>query len=151
MHARFGATEYVMDTQSHISTGASTAVAPEDLSHGCYIAVLHVIAEHIPFASGAEFFEKHSEPIKIRWLAGPGSPPMKVIDICLPFVLVRQPNGKIRTLDVRRHRLARLSEAYGRRAFRAFRAAEKEKSSKSEDSSNSKDSKDGKSKDDKKE
>ena|SRR5690349_9822176 len=139
-----------MDTQHHISTSASTAVAPEDLSPGCYIAVLHVIAEHIPFASGAEFFEKHSAPIKFRWLPGTGCPPMKVIGICLPFVLVRQPNGKVRTLDVRRHRLARLSDQYGRKAFRAIKAADKDKNPKSDDAKQGKDAKSSPNTDDKK-
>jgi hypothetical protein len=151
MLPRFGALKFVMDTQPHIASSASSAIAPEDLSPGCYIAVLHVINEHMPFLCSEEFLRDRTEPVKIRWLGGAGMPPMKVIDVCLPFVLVRQPTGKVRTLDVRRLRLARLSDAYGRKAFRAFKAAEKEKTPKSEDSKSSNESKAGENKDDRKE
>ena len=38
--------------------------------------------------------------------------PMKVVEVCLPFVLVERATGRHRTLDVRRHKLARVSDRY---------------------------------------
>lgn len=47
--------------------------------------------------------------------------PFRVVEVCVPFVLVAEPDGAHRTLDLRRHRLARVSDRFGQRAFARLR------------------------------
>jgi hypothetical protein len=99
----------------------STALAPEDVKVGDYVGILHVITEFPrAFLCGDQTWESPSELVRWQWMAPPGEP-MKVVEVSLPFVLVRQADGKHRTLDMRRHRLARVSERFGRKAFKRFR------------------------------
>jgi hypothetical protein len=59
------------------------------------------------------------EPIRVTLMPGQAQP-MKVVEVCLPFVLVRKASGKHETLDVRRYRFARVSKEFGRKAFKRF-------------------------------
>ncbi|HKQ47036.1 MAG TPA: hypothetical protein VJZ71_03075 [Phycisphaerae bacterium] len=95
----------------------SQVLAPEDIRAGDYVSILHVLGEFLPL-----FFEQPWQPVEpIRVMLYPCSvQPMKVVEVCLPFVLVRKVNGKHETLDVRQHRLARVSKEFGRKAFKRF-------------------------------
>jgi hypothetical protein len=85
-------------------------VAPEDIRNGEFIAVLEVIAERVP---GCWCDVDAFQPLKARrFVRLP-----QVLGVCLPFVFVRQHDGDLRTLDVRRLRFARLEKAYARRAI----------------------------------
>lgn len=64
---------------------------------------------------------KTPELIRLTWLPPDSSTPLKVIEACLPFVLVQQVDGVHRMLDLRRCRLARVSERFGSRAFKRLR------------------------------
>ena len=99
---------------------AAQTLAPEDIQPGLYIAVLHEICQHIPLFWD-ETTIKPIEPVRIAWLPEDSSP-LKVVDVCLPFVQVEAYDRSLVTLDVRRHRLARLDESYGRRVFRRLKA-----------------------------
>lgn len=95
----------------------SQALAPEDIRAGDYVSILHVLGEFLPL-----FIEQPWQPVEpIRVMLFPCSvQPMKVVEVCLPFVLVRKVNGKHETLDVRQHRLARVSKDFGRKAFKRY-------------------------------
>lgn len=110
----------------------SRSIAPEDVRRGMYVAVLHVVAEQTPSCFD---YDPHVQPKTHRYMRLPcsASEPLQVVEVCLPFVLVKEPAGKLRTLDVRRYRLARLTDAYGRRVFSMFKEAAK---AKNRDSSN---------------
>ena len=56
--------------------------------------------------------------------------PMKVKSVCLPFVFVKLPDGRHRTLDVRQHQLAEVSRDYGRSVFDAARDRRKRRAKK---------------------
>ena len=94
-------------------------IAPEDIRRGHYVAVLHVIHQYLP----CHFDTFETEPVNIRWRPGFQAHPLKVIDVCLPFVTVVKPKGAVITLDVRRHELVRLDDAYARRVVKRLRAA----------------------------
>ena len=97
-------------------------VAPEDIRPGEYIAVLSVFETHVgPVLDAcAEPGLRAVRVEEIPWFSGD---PVLVEAVCLPFVLARDADGGRRPLDVRRMRLARVSEAYARAAFEAAREA----------------------------
>jgi hypothetical protein len=94
----------------------SRALAPAEIRAGDYVAVLHIVGEHLPLCWGEEPW-KPAAPVRMLWLPT-GNDPLRVQEVCLPFLLVRDADGKSKTLDVRRYRLARLSERFGRKAFK---------------------------------
>lgn len=97
-------------------------LAPEDIRPGDHVCVLQVLQEYLPLWC---LFEsdtwKDPQPLRFRWLPADGDTPLRVIEVCVPFLLVEQVDGSHRTLDLRRHRLARVSEQFGRRAFKRLR------------------------------
>jgi hypothetical protein len=103
------------------------ALAPEDIRPGYYVAVLYVIGEYVPWLALDEAGWRRVEPVRVRLLPWFGKHPMKVIDVCLPYVLVREANGDCRTLDVRRYRLARVTRRFARTASEHVRAQKKRK------------------------
>ncbi|HEV8004320.1 MAG TPA: hypothetical protein VGP63_30935 [Planctomycetaceae bacterium] len=95
-------------------------LAPEDVRAGDYVALLHVVFELPSFlwCSGIGTI-RPDEPVRIPFVPNNGGVPLRVRSICLPFILVKAPCGKLRNLDVRRYRLARLDRAHARAAWKA--------------------------------
>ena len=97
-------------------------LAPEDIRRGTYVAILAMGVEFFPF-----WHDEPWRPAKVRridLLPGPeGGTPLRVKEVCLPYLLVEHPDGKHRTIDVRRFRLGRLSERFGEKAFKKLGAA----------------------------
>lgn len=104
-------------------TSIAHRVAPEDLRRGMYVAVLSITHELLPlFCESAWLFER-SEPCRMAfWPDAEETGPVKIIAVCLPFVLVKEAQGRVRTMDVRRHRLAVVTEEFGRTCFKRVRA-----------------------------
>ena len=104
-------------------------LAPEDIRPGLYVAVLYVIGEHLSGTALDEPTWRRVEPVRVQWLQPLwfGGHPMKVIDVCLPYVLVREADGDYQTLDVRRFRLARVTRKFGEKAREKVRAQMKGK------------------------
>ncbi len=96
-------------------------VAPEDIHSGDYLTALHAVTEIVPWWD-ADTFGGCPAPIRVAHLPKNPVPPVQVLEVCLPLLLVRTPQGKHRLLDVRRYRLARVSERFGRRVFEQFAA-----------------------------
>jgi hypothetical protein len=97
-------------------------LAPEDVRAGDYVALLHVVHE-IP-----SFFWCHGmgsirpdEPVRVTLVPNKAGVPFHVRSVCLPFVLVKGPSGKMRNLDVRRYRLARLDRGHALAAWKAWK------------------------------
>ncbi len=97
------------------------SVAPEDLQPGDYINALHVIVEHYPLPWERDSLAHGPGPVRTLSLPD-GTLPARVVEVCLPFVLIKTPQGKHRTVDVRRYRLARVSERFGRSVFEQIEA-----------------------------
>ncbi len=99
-------------------------LAPEDVRPDDYVCVFQVIGEYMPFWPLMESDAwKEPQPVRLQWLPADGTTPLRVIEVCVPFVLVEQVDGSHRTLDLRRHRLARVSEQFGRRSFKRLKRA----------------------------
>jgi hypothetical protein len=99
------------------------ALAPEEIRAGDFMAVLHEIYE-LPsymWCADAALLQR-DELVRIRMTPTAEAAPLKVSAVCLPFVLVREPCGRQRTLDVRRQRFARLDKKFARAARQACRA-----------------------------
>ncbi len=102
------------------TTNIARPLAPEDIRRGVYVTLLHVMTEFLPFSLCDEPWRR-PEIVRTLWLPHDGGVPMKVVEVCLPFVLVEKTDGTHTTLDVRRVRLAALSERFGRRAFKRIK------------------------------
>jgi len=96
------------------------ALAPEDILIGEYVAFLSMIEEIEPFVFTFEFSPRticapkyESFPCSVE--------PMKVRAVCLPYVFIKDVKGKLRTLDVRQVRLARLPKEYGSSVWKCLR------------------------------
>ena len=100
----------------------SKTVAPEDLRVGLDVTVLHYLREN-PGVYGM-FGAPREAPTPVRWTERPRRPvpPLRVVGLCLPFVLVEDPLGSPRTLDVRSVRLVRLDESFAALVRERFRA-----------------------------
>lgn len=106
-----------MDKEKEKERTISQVLAPEDVRPGDYVSILNVMGEYLPCFSLDEVAWRSVEPVRVLWMA-PSVEPMKVVEVCLPFVLVRLINGEHRTLDTRRYRFARVSREFGRKAFK---------------------------------
>jgi len=95
----------------------SCALAPEDIAVGDYVSLLQVTSEYLPCFMIEDVAYHRIEPVRVAWLPCDAAP-MKVINVCLPFVLVRLAGGTHHTLDLRRCRLARVSPGFGKQAFK---------------------------------
>jgi hypothetical protein len=111
----------------------SRTLAPEEIRPGYYVAVLHVIGEYLPWGALEEGSWRRVEPVRVQLLPRFGAHPMEVIDVCLPYVLVREADGDCRTLDVRRHRLARVTRRFAQTAFERVKAQKNRKKSDDDD------------------
>ena len=103
----------------------SKPLAPEDIQPEMYVAALFVCTEYLPgmWCDDGEPW-KRREVKTARWLpCREAGLPLRVVTVCLPFVLVEKPCGTHESVDVRRVRLARLSDRYGRKASKRLRPA----------------------------
>jgi hypothetical protein len=115
-----------MKTEANLTdeTIVARSLAAEDLRRGDFVSVLHEVVE-LPsyFWSCDSHVLPPAETVKVPIWPADGGTPLKVKQICLPFVFVKLPCGKHRTLDVRRHRLVKLSEAYARTVWKTMNKA----------------------------
>jgi hypothetical protein len=111
-----------MERESYISR----TLAPEDIQPGTYVSVMYVVDEHVPDSCDRGESWRASSPLRYARLPWEGATPVRVVEVCLPFVLVKTARGKHRTLDVRRYRLARVSDHFGRRVFEQIEADRRE-------------------------
>ena len=100
----------------------SRSLAAEDLRCGDFVAILHEIVEWPSFFwCGADpQLLPPEEPVRLLTRSSQAGMPLKVKAISLPFVFVKRPCGGHLTLDVRQHRLVRLSDDYAREVWRAM-------------------------------
>ena len=102
-------------------TYVSRSLAAEDLKCGDFVGILHEIVEWPSFlwSSDPQLLPPH-ELVRLQCRASDGGTPLKVKAICLPFVFVKKPCGQHRILDVRQHRLVRLSGDYAEPVWKAL-------------------------------
>lgn len=96
-------------------------LAPEDIRPGKYIAVMHEIGEYLPLVCAGDQDWRRVELLRVLWLPQDESVPLRVSQVCLPFVLVEQPDGKCCTFDTRRYRVAKVPRKYAQNVWRRLR------------------------------
>lgn len=112
----------------HQATSVAKLLAPEDVRAGDYVAVLRVTYEVPSFYwCGEPALEDRSDLVRLRMLPDQPAMPLKVVAVCLPFVLVSSPTGEARTLDLRRHQIARLDRSFAKSARRLRKAKSKQR------------------------
>lgn len=88
------------------------------------MAVLRTVNEWMPFSCDGEAWKDRAEPRRMLWLPDDDELlPLQVVSVCLPFALVKQPDGSHKMIDTRQVRLARLPGAFGRKAFKHLAAS----------------------------
>ena len=99
----------------------SQALAPEDLRVGDFVCVLRTAYQilHQP-ESGAGW--QKPEVLTLYILPPECDAPRKIMAISLPFVFVRNFEGKHEMLDLRRLKLARVSASFARKARKRLRS-----------------------------
>jgi len=108
-------------TASRVAPDLAATLAPEDIRPGAYIAIARMSCEYPSFLWCDSSFLPADQPVRIEWFPPDAGTPLRVEAVCLPFVLVKSPTGDHQTLDARRVRLVRLSDAYGRRAWKRLK------------------------------
>jgi len=101
---------------------ACRSLAAEDLRRGDFVSIVQEIVEFPSFWWDCDgHLLPPAEPVRLSCLSSDGGTPLKVKAICLPFVFVKNPSGQHRALNIRRHRLARLSREYAEQVWKAMR------------------------------
>jgi len=105
-------------------THVARSLAAEDLRCGDFVTILSEIGEWPSFYWSCDSqVWPPNEPVRIQRHSDDGGTPLKVKAICLPFVFVKKPSGEHCTLDLRQHRLVRLSLDYARPVWKALSKA----------------------------
>jgi hypothetical protein len=101
----------------------SKTVAPEDVSAGDYVMLMHVVWELPSFLWGSdEVMHSREELVRLSFMPPKEDClPLKVEAVCLPFVQVVHPSGHPQMLDLRRVRLAWLTRSFGKHSWKTFK------------------------------
>jgi hypothetical protein len=102
-------------------------LAPEDVRAGDFVALLHVVHEIPSFWWCGISTIRPDEPVRIPFVPKNGGVPFRVRSVCLPFILVKAPTGRLRSLDVRRYRLARLDPTHALVAWKACKRSRRKR------------------------
>jgi hypothetical protein len=105
---------------------AARQLAPDDVQPGLYVAVLQLVGQYMPMQCDSTLHPR-TEPVDVLWVPWWSNEPLKVLEVCTPFVLARRADRSCRMLDLRRHRLARLDAGYARRVRKRLRAERKQR------------------------
>ncbi|MEZ6063430.1 MAG: hypothetical protein R3C19_24040 [Planctomycetaceae bacterium] len=101
---------------------AAKPTSAEDVRVGSYVTVLRSACELPSFFWGADVGAFPPElPIRYQHIPCNSGTPLKVKAVCVPFVLVRDPNGNHLTLDLRRSEVATLSDDYAKLTWQNLR------------------------------
>jgi hypothetical protein len=99
----------------------SRPLAPEEIRPGDYVAVLRIVCEVFTEDTFATFPLRSRAPVQIEVLPCGDLSPVQVVSVCLPWVLVEDAKGAHRTLDVRRVRLCRVGDRFGKKVFKKLK------------------------------
>lgn len=113
-------------TQTVPADRLARVLAPDDFAPGIFITVLRVRNEYFPCGIFSEVNED-TRPVQVQMMPWNDEQlgTMRVIEFCLPFVLVRKPTGDTITLDTRQYQFAQLSDTFGQAVFAEARRARK--------------------------
>ena len=113
-------TELGKSCESHVAR----TLAAEDLRCGDFVSVLYEVVDWPSFLWTRDpQLLPPDEPVRIQSRPADSGQPLKVKAICLPFVLVKQPAGQHRILDLRSHHLVRLAPHYAAAVWKSLKKA----------------------------
>lgn len=97
----------------------------DDLRRGSYIVILHEVVE-IPgwLIGGPRWDAEPSGMLRLEWTQSEGIP-LKVRDVCLPYLLTREWHGKPRMVDTRMVHLGIVNPRYAQKVWKAHARAAK--------------------------
>jgi hypothetical protein len=103
-------------------TNVVARIAGEDLKPGDFVTVLTEMIELPSFLwccdSAAAPMD---ELVRLRYLPREAGEPFKIMVVCLPFVYTKRANGKLTTLDIRKHQLVKLDNMSGKKVWKRMR------------------------------
>ena len=90
-------------------------LAPEDIQIEQWVAVFTVTCEFLPcWAIESPSDIDRIRPVRYAFAPDDAGEPLRVIDVCLPFVLVENVSGTPRVLDLRACTLVALSPRFAK-------------------------------------
>lgn len=114
--------------QINAATTLAKTLAPEDLRCGDFVTILTKSAEFPSFFwDCTPHYNNDSEVISISFRPEEAGEPLKVTEICLPFVLVKTHKGKVSVIDIRASSLVKLSNAYAKKFCKLARPKKKKR------------------------
>jgi len=105
-----------------MDTTVAQPIAPEDIAPGQFVTPLTKTLVRFPNLYSDDVYVNKTEPFPITYVPRVRAP-VRVVEVCLPFVLIETPKGKVRMIDLRRLRLARVSDRFGQAMFNRAQAA----------------------------
>lgn len=106
--------------QQEENCSIAATVAPEDLRRGDFVAILSAVVELPSYYWPGTMSCERDEVVRIRYLPTDDRTPLKIKEICLPFVFVKQSNGDYKTIDIRLASLVRLERGYAKAVWKAL-------------------------------
>jgi hypothetical protein len=104
------------------ATSSVRRLAPEDVARGDYLAVLHDVYEIMPFGCFDEApLRTERPPIRLAFIPREPRALLKVVSVCVPFVVVRNPAGEHSTLDLRLCAVGRVDRQHAERVWKVYR------------------------------
>jgi len=107
---------------TNLKSTLAAVLGPEDVRPGQMVAVFNVIEEVPSFLwcqdSGSS---TAGTMVSVRMRSPDSGIPLKVVTVCLPFVLLKDPQGNHRTEDLRGRELVRLDPEYARLVWKHLR------------------------------
>ena len=94
-------------------TRTTRTIAPEDIRVGEHVAILKVSYEYLSFLWCFDSTGDKSTPVRVTFLPFQDvGQPLKVLAVCLPFVVVSRSNSRKFSIDVRACQIGRVHEDY---------------------------------------
>lgn len=92
-------------------------LAPEDIAPGLFIAITGKYDEVMPYWLFDSVPARGVEYLRVPSIDCADGEPLRILAVCLPFVLTEEADGRTRTLDIRQHMLASVDEMYALELF----------------------------------
>lgn len=101
---------------------ASRLIGPEDVRPGQFVAIAETTWQYVCLPCDYSVATEARVVHVTGWPEGSGWP-LKILKVCLPYAFAETASGAPVTIDLRRHRLARLRKSYGCAVFETYRKA----------------------------
>lgn len=103
----------------------SRLIGPEDIRPGDYVTIAHSTLQILIGHCEESWREERVKLVRMQITAPDAGWPLKVINVCAPFVLVKNADGDHAMIDMRCDRLARLRDDFAKQLFAVRRAQRK--------------------------